>query len=113
MKQSLFICILIFSNILSQDVIGEELYGQDLIDYLVDNYKTNNTLGYNNARDIMYEYIDIHGNNQLPCIYSGYTIVLDCFPDKYSSLSGCKRSKKEGDLSIIKKEIVKRVKNKK
>ena len=81
MKQSLFICILFFSNILSQNVIGEELYGQDLIDYLVDNYKTNNTLGYNNARDIMYEYIDIHGNNQLSCIYSGYTIVLDLTQD--------------------------------
>ena len=48
---------------------------------LVNNYKTSSTLGYNNARDIMYSEIDIKPNNQLTGVYSGYTITLDLSQD--------------------------------
>jgi len=57
--------------------IGEELVGQSLLDYLAENYKTATTLGYDKARDTLYGIIDLTENNQLTCIYSGYTITLD------------------------------------
>ena len=34
-----------------QDVIGDGLYEDELIDFLQANYKTSTTLGYTNARD--------------------------------------------------------------
>ena len=63
------------------EVIGEGLYGDQLFDYLNDNYQASNTLGYNNARDIMYSMIDIKDGNQLTGVYSGYTITLDLSQD--------------------------------
>ncbi|SVD52832.1 uncharacterized protein METZ01_LOCUS405686, partial [marine metagenome] len=41
-----------------QDVIGEGLYEEELINFLRANYKTSTTLGYNNGRDTMYLRID-------------------------------------------------------
>ncbi len=63
------------------EVIGEGLYGDELFDYINDNYQASNTLGYNNARDIMYSIIDIKQGNQLTGVYSGYTITLDLNED--------------------------------
>ena len=63
------------------EVIGAGLYGDQLFDYLNDNYQASNTLGYNNARDIMYSMIDIKDGNQLTGVYSGYTITLDLSQD--------------------------------
>ena len=63
------------------EVIGTGLYGDQLFDYLNDNYQASNTLGYNNARDIMYSMIDIKDGNQLTGVYSGYTITLDLSQD--------------------------------
>ncbi|MBA66077.1 MAG: hypothetical protein CMG55_09785 [Candidatus Marinimicrobia bacterium] len=65
----------------SQTVIGEGMVGQQLLDYVVDNYKTSTTLGYNNARDILYGTIDIGEDNELSCVYSGFTITLDITQD--------------------------------
>ena len=61
----------------SQEIIGEGLSGQPLLDYVVNNYKTSTTLGYNTARDTLYGTIDLQEGNQLSCVYSGYTITLD------------------------------------
>ena len=69
--------LLLISFSYSQTVIGEELTGQPLLDYVVNNYKTSTTLGYNTARDTLYEIIDLQEGNQLSCVYSGYTITLD------------------------------------
>ena len=69
--------LLLFSIPHSQEIIGEGLTGQPLLDYVVDNYKTSTTLGYNTARDTLYAIIDLKENNQLACVYSGYTITLD------------------------------------
>tara|TARA_B100000676_G_scaffold265432_1_gene278471 strand:- start:496 stop:1404 length:909 start_codon:yes stop_codon:yes gene_type:complete len=57
------------------------IFGEELKQLLVNNYKTSSTLGYNNARDIMYSEIDIKPNNQLTGVYSGYTITLDLSQD--------------------------------
>ena len=61
----------------SQEIIGEGLSGQPLLDYVMDNYKISTTLGYNTARDTLYSTIDLQEGDQLSCVYSGYTITLD------------------------------------
>jgi len=73
--------LFLFSISHSQEIIGEGLTGQPLLDYLVNNYKTSTTLGYNTARDTLYSIIDLQEGNQLSCVYSGYTITLDTTQD--------------------------------
>ena len=58
-----------------QDVIGEGLYGYELIDFLQENYKTSTTLGYTNARDTMYLNID-RIDGQVKGIYTNYAVDL-------------------------------------
>ena len=48
----------------------------DLINYLKNNYKTSNVLGYSNARDILYAEID-NNNGSVYGIYTNYSVVLD------------------------------------
>tara|TARA_Y100000588_G_scaffold390903_1_gene497930 strand:- start:233166 stop:234368 length:1203 start_codon:yes stop_codon:yes gene_type:complete len=74
-----------FSFSYSQTVIGEGLSGQELWDYVTENYKTTTTLGYTNCRDVMYSEIDIKDGNQLTGVYSGYTITLDLSQDPSSN----------------------------
>ena len=57
------------------------MVGQELLDHIIDNYKTSSTLGYSNARDVLYGTIDLQENDQLSCIYSGFTITLDINQD--------------------------------
>jgi len=73
-----FIYILIFLNFaLSQEIIGEGLYEEELISYLQNNFKTPTTLSYNNARDILYSEVDKNtSNNQVKCIYTNYSVTL-------------------------------------
>tara|TARA_B100001123_G_scaffold378482_1_gene446617 strand:- start:1389 stop:2318 length:930 start_codon:yes stop_codon:yes gene_type:complete len=68
-------------SLCSAEVIGAGIYGDQLFNYLNDNYQAPNTLGYNNARDVMYSMIDIQPGNQLEGVYSGYTITLDLSQD--------------------------------
>ena len=70
-KKTIF--ILFFSFGFSQEIIGEGLQGQELIQYLINNYKTSNVLSYNGARDAMYGYID-NQNGSVQCIYTEYTV---------------------------------------
>ncbi len=58
-----------------------EFFGDPLKQLIINNYKTSSTLGYNNARDVMYSEIDIKEENQLSGVYSGYTITLDLTQD--------------------------------
>ncbi len=84
MKWLLFISLVlsVFSSITrGQTIIGEGLFGQELWDFVIDNYKTSNTLGYTDCRDTMYAVIDIKEGNQLTGVYSGYTITLDMNQD--------------------------------
>ena len=72
-----FIYILIFLNTtFAQEVIGEGLYAEELINYLQNNFKTSSTLSYNNARDILYSEIDINTGNQVKCVYTNYFVTL-------------------------------------
>tara|TARA_B100000686_G_scaffold111291_1_gene118554 strand:+ start:6974 stop:9316 length:2343 start_codon:yes stop_codon:yes gene_type:complete len=73
--------ILLYSISFSQEIIGEGLSGQLLLNYVVNNYKTSATLGYTAARDTLYGTIDLREGNQLSCVYSGYTITLDITQD--------------------------------
>ncbi|MBC8553110.1 MAG: endonuclease, partial [Candidatus Brocadiales bacterium] len=78
--------IIIFSlfnlfSVHAQTIIGDGLTGQPLLDFVVNNYKTNTTLGYDNARDTLYSLIDLQQGNQLSGVYTGYTITLDTTQD--------------------------------
>lgn len=65
----------------TQTLLWPELYGQALLDSVVKHYKPTKTLGYDKARDTMYKVIDLKTGNQLSCVYTGYTIVLDLTKD--------------------------------
>jgi len=70
----LFFCSLSFSQ---EIIIGVGTAGQPLLDYVILNYKSSSTLGYNNARDVMYSIIDLEDDNSLKGIYTNYTIFID------------------------------------
>ncbi len=72
-KMKKIIIFILCSICLSQDIIGEGLYGDDLIDHLIDNYKTSSVLSYNGARDVMYGYID-NNNGSVECIYTEFSV---------------------------------------
>jgi len=63
------------SSPFGQDIIGEGLYEDELIDFLQANYKTSTTLGYNNARDTMYLRID-RIDGQVKGVYTNYAVDL-------------------------------------
>ena len=75
-KIILFIWLL-FEFLISQTTIGPGLTRVNLFDYLNTNYKTSTTLGYNQARDVMYSIIDLEDDNTLKGIYTNYTITID------------------------------------
>ena len=70
------ILLLIGSLPFGQDVIGEGLYEEALINFLRANYKTSTTLGYNNARDVMYLEIDREDDGSVYGIYTNYAVDL-------------------------------------
>ena len=80
MKTKFILYMVLFSNLFSETIFPGE-FGLDLKAMIISNYKTSSTLGYNNARDIMYSEIDIKPGNQLTGVYSGYTITLDLSQD--------------------------------
>jgi len=75
MKNRWIILLLFVSIPFGQDIIGEGLYGDELIGFLRDNYKTNTTLGYTDARDTMYLRID-RIDGQVKGVYTNYTVDL-------------------------------------
>ena len=69
------ILLLLASVSLGQDVIGDGLYGDELLDFLRENYKTSSTLGYTDARDTMYLRID-RIDGQVKGVYTNYAVDL-------------------------------------
>ena len=70
-----FILLLLISFSFGQDIIGEGLHGEELIDFLREGYMTSTTLGYTNARDTLYLRIDrIEG--QVRGVYTNYAVEL-------------------------------------
>ena len=76
MKHNYKYFIIIFSMLISQETIGPNLYNENLINFLQNNYQTSTTLSYNNARDVLYSEIDIDNNNKVYCIYTNYNVTL-------------------------------------
>ncbi len=72
---------LLLNLFFAQNVIHPGFFGEDLFNYIQNNYQASSTLGYNNARDVMYSEIDLKPGNQLTGVYSGYTITLDLSQD--------------------------------
>ena len=68
---------LFFDLLFSQSIIGSGLTRSDLFEFLNTNYKPSTTLGYNQARDVMYSIIDLEDDNTLKGIYTNYTITID------------------------------------
>ena len=60
-----------------QIIIAEGMTGQDLLDFVVENYKPAEVLSWEHAKDTLYSVIDLQENNQLTCVYTGYTITLN------------------------------------
>ena len=77
MKILYTILILSYYMITAQEVIAPGVTKNNLFNFLNANYKTSTTLGYNNARDIMYSLIDIEQDNILKGIYTNYSITLN------------------------------------
>ncbi|OUW63593.1 MAG: hypothetical protein CBD58_00055 [bacterium TMED198] len=81
----IFINIILFiSTIFSQEEIGGTLYGEDLISFLRQNYKTTSTPGYDNARDILYSQVDSQ-DGSLRGIYTNFEIQLNPNADPSSN----------------------------
>ena len=75
MKSKWIILFFLGSISFGQDLIGEGLYEDELIDFLQQNYKTSTTLGYTNARDTLYLNID-RIDGQVKGVYTNYTVAL-------------------------------------
>ena len=78
MKRYIITLVLLASMaVIFAELIAPGLVEEGLWDYLTDNYKTTTTMGYDEARDVLYGEIDSQPDNQLSCIYTNYTITLD------------------------------------
>lgn len=72
----IILVFLLFDLPLISQTIFPNLTGQQLLDSLVANYKTNTVLSYDNARDTLFAKIYAI-NDSLTGVYTGYTIYLD------------------------------------
>jgi len=96
-KRIFVLMVFLVSSIsLYSEVIGTGLTGTELHTFVVNNYKTSDTLNYNDARDVLYGEIDLQPGNLLECIYSGFTIVLnpdsDPTADAYNKGINCEHT---------------------
>jgi len=71
----LFILLSFFFNLSAQVYIHPGVYGEDLSDLIINEYKTSSTLGYSSARDTMYAIIDNY-NGSVSCIYTDFSVDL-------------------------------------
>ena len=69
------ILLSIYGISFGQDIIGDGLYENDLIEFLKVNYMTNTTLGYTNARDTLYLRID-RIDGEVKGFYTNYSVNL-------------------------------------
>ena len=75
MKNKIIIILLLISISFGQDLIGEGLYGEELIQFLRGNYQTSTTLGYTYARDVLYLQIDCK-DGEVRGVYTNYSVEL-------------------------------------
>ena len=72
MKKILLLPLFCFF-VLSQEIIGEGMTGEILIEYIIDNYSPSTTFNYATARDIMYGNID-NDDGDVSCVYTNFTV---------------------------------------
>ena len=71
-----FIILYLFGSIMySQEIIGDGLYEDELINYLRTNYKTSTTLGYTHGRDTLYLRID-RLDGEVKGVYTNFSVEL-------------------------------------
>ena len=77
MRILFFILFLIssFPYLNAQTYISPGVFSNDLVDILIDEYKTSSTLGYDTARDTMYLIID-NNNQSVSGVYSDFSVDL-------------------------------------
>ena len=77
MKKIFLILFLIInvSYLNAQTYISPGVFSDNLIDILIDEYKTSSTLGYNTARDTMYLIID-NDEGSVSGVYSNFSVDL-------------------------------------
>ena len=66
-----------------QEYIAPNLTGENLLQYIFQEYSVSNPLGYNGARDQMYSSID-KINGQIIGVYTGYTITSNNRTDAFN-----------------------------
>ena len=62
-----------------QQILFPGLESDDLIDQLVEEFKTDSVMSYSNARDTLFSKVYGH-DDSLTCVYSGHTVYMD--PDE-------------------------------
>lgn len=75
LKKLLFLIFVFSQFTFAQEIIFPGYYGAELKNKLVETYKPQVVLSYNDARDKMYGLID-NKNDSLICVYSGYRIFV-------------------------------------
>ncbi len=85
LKRSLVLLLLgLSTTVFAQgELIAPSLTGNDLIEYLQENYTPTSPKSYNSARDAMYGSID-NKNGQIIGVYTGYTITANTRGDAFA-----------------------------
>ena len=75
-KRYIISTILLINLSFGQNVIYPGFFGEDLYNYIQNNYTTTNVESYNSARDILYSEID-NTNGYVKCVYTDYSVQLN------------------------------------
>ena len=73
-KYFIYLFISVFT-LNAQNYIYPGIFGDELSDLILNDYRTSYTLGYNSARDTMYSIIDNH-DGYVSCIYTDFSVAL-------------------------------------
>jgi len=73
MIKNLLYILLFISSMFCQEQIGEGLYLQNLVNFIQQNYTTNNVLSYDSARDVLYGQI-YNNDGEVSCIYTQFSV---------------------------------------
>ncbi|MAV64969.1 MAG: hypothetical protein CMG00_07245 [Candidatus Marinimicrobia bacterium] len=73
MKSKIILFIIV--SIIHSEILFQGVFGDDLKSLIINNYTPNTTLGYNQARDVMYANVD-RINGSVKGIYTNYSVNL-------------------------------------
>ena len=75
LNRLVIVVFVLITSAYAQEVIGNGLAGNQLFNFLVDNYKPSTILGYNSARDTLYLRID-RQEGDVKCVYTEFALNL-------------------------------------